>query len=76
MKAHKHFRDASAWIAKAPPLPNPGQQLADGIVLQFPSARIRKRRNVGLAGKCLILRPSTSQAWRWRNRSIGGQHAG
>jgi len=76
MKAHKHFRDASAWIAKAPPIPHASRQSADSVVLQFPTQRIRHGRDIGLAEGCKVLRPSPSQAWRWRHRRGGSRHAG
>jgi hypothetical protein len=50
MRAHKHFRDASAWIAKAPPMiDRGGQPLSGGVVLRFPIERVR-RGHKGLAG--------------------------
>lgn len=69
MRAHKHFRDASAWIAKAPPLIHANERaLTDPIVLQFPAERIRRGRDIGLAEGCMVLHLSATQAWRWRHR--------
>lgn len=77
MTAHKHFRDASAWIAKAPPLTHTGASaLGEAVVLQFPAERIKRGRDIGLAGGCTVLRPSRSQAWRWPHRGKGQAHAG
>ena len=76
MRTHKHFRDALAWIAKAPPIVRAGSHtLADAVVLRFPVERVRQGQHSGLAEGCGVLRPSRSQAWRWRHPRGGEYHA-
>jgi len=77
LRAHKHFRDASLWIAKAPPLIQAGSHtLAEAIVLRFPAERIQQGQHIGLAEGCKVLRPCRSQAWRWQHPCGGEYHAG
>jgi hypothetical protein len=51
VKPQAHFRDASAWMAKAPPMLKRQQDSSacGGVVLRFPIERIRQGRK-GLAG--------------------------
>jgi hypothetical protein len=68
MKAQIHFRDAMAWIAKAPPLgalsfePD-ALAVTETMVLRFPTERVRHGQQVGLAGGAEIipLRPSINR---------------
>lgn len=77
MSVHKHFQNASAWIAKAPPIiKSDTKRLTAAVVLRFPTERIRQGRDIGLAGDGKVLRPASSQAWRWRIRRGGSRHAG
>lgn len=49
MKAQIHFRDALAWMAKAPPMPAFNEVETRGVVIPFPLERVRQHR-MGLAG--------------------------
>lgn len=42
MKAEQHFREATYWIAKAPPFPivGDGQQISDAVVIRFPVEKV------------------------------------
>lgn len=50
MKAQFHFKDALAWMTKAPPMPSKRAPLVPaGVVVAFPSERI-VRRPEGIGG--------------------------